>query len=60
MKLHSHKSSKVTSSPGKENNSNVGAKRKKLKKEHPIEAEASNDALALDESKSEKVKEEEE
>jgi hypothetical protein len=59
VKLHSHKSSKVPSSPGKENNTHVGGRRKRVKREHPVETE-SKIASALDTPKPEEVKKEEE
>lgn len=55
MKLHSHRSSKVTSSPGKENNSHIGGRRKRVKREHLVETE-SEVASALDKSNLEEMK----
>lgn len=59
MKLHSHKSSKGPASPGKENNSQVAGRRKRVKREHLVETE-SEVASALDSPKPEEVKKEEE
>jgi len=52
VKLHSHKSSKTVSSPGKENNAKLEGKRKRVKREHSAKVEWSN-VSALDDSKME-------
>ena len=52
MKLHSHKSSKIISSPGEENDIKARARRKRVKKEHSVEVESSN----VDDSKMEENK----